>query len=185
MFKKYIKKSITGVYEIKNIQNNKRYIGSSSNIDRRWREHKTLLIQGNHINNQLQTDWNNSGEINFEFNILEITSKENKLIREQYYIERYKTYNSEYGYNKRRKNKIKSVTSCNFTITQKLKEIRLRNNLTLKQLSAISNVSYAYISDIENNKKCPTIDFVLKLCYALNCSVEDIFRINICNKNVI
>lgn len=31
---------LSGVYEIRNTLNNKRYIGSSINIYRRWRDHK-------------------------------------------------------------------------------------------------------------------------------------------------
>ena len=32
-----------GIYKIENIINNKVYIGSSNNIERRWKEHKRLL----------------------------------------------------------------------------------------------------------------------------------------------
>ena len=34
---------ITGIYKIENKINNKKYIGQSKNIHRRWNQHKTLL----------------------------------------------------------------------------------------------------------------------------------------------
>jgi predicted GIY-YIG superfamily endonuclease len=58
---KEIKKSlhkISGVYEIKNTLNNKRYIGSSVNIQKRWYAHKRMLNLNTHPNKHLQAAWN-------------------------------------------------------------------------------------------------------------------------------
>lgn len=46
----------SGIYLIK--INDKIYIGSSANISKRWREHKTDLIAGRHKNMFLQRTWN-------------------------------------------------------------------------------------------------------------------------------
>lgn len=76
----------SGIYKIKNLQNNKIYIGSSNNIKRRWQKHKALLRHGKHYNSHLQASWNKYGESLFEFSIIEFCTLDNLLNREQYYI---------------------------------------------------------------------------------------------------
>lgn len=77
----------SGIYKIRNLQNNKIYIGSSNNIKRRWQKHKALLRYGKHPNSHLQSSWNKYGESLFEFSIVELCGVENLLNREQYYID--------------------------------------------------------------------------------------------------
>ena len=62
-----------GIYEIYNIKNHKRYIGSSINIERRWSEHLRSLNSNTHHSIKLQRAWNkaNDEEI-FKTNILQI-----------------------------------------------------------------------------------------------------------------
>ena len=59
-----------GVFQIKNIQNGKIFIDSSSNMNSKWNRHKMELRYGNHRNSELQSDWKNLGEDNFVFEIL-------------------------------------------------------------------------------------------------------------------
>lgn len=54
-----------GIYQITNIANGKRYIGSSQNIWRRWKRHTFMLRNGKHFNSHLQNAWNKYGEIYF------------------------------------------------------------------------------------------------------------------------
>ena len=78
----------SGVYQIRNTINDKIYIGSSINIEKRWVRHKRDLVKGNHRNRHLQRAWNKYGEENFEFSILEECEpiKEILLEKEQYYL---------------------------------------------------------------------------------------------------
>jgi group I intron endonuclease len=70
--------------------NNKVYIGSSKNIERRWKEHILSLNKNDKrkCNKNLQNDWNEFGRDSFEFIILEeclpqfLFRKENKWIKE-------------------------------------------------------------------------------------------------------
>lgn len=88
---------ISGIYMITNKINNKKYIGQSSNIYQRWTHHKSDLNNNRHHNCHLQSSWNKYGKDNFDFTILE-ECEENKLdIREQYWIQKYDSYNT--GYN--------------------------------------------------------------------------------------
>tara|TARA_B100000497_G_C7688947_1_gene418286 strand:+ start:1771 stop:2112 length:342 start_codon:yes stop_codon:yes gene_type:complete len=59
-----------GVFQIKNRLNNKILVDSSTNMESKWNRHKTELRFGNHRNKQLQEDWNNIGEANFEYKVI-------------------------------------------------------------------------------------------------------------------
>ncbi len=84
----------SGVYSIKNIINSKTYIGSTiMTIQKRTFHHISLLRANKHKNVYLQNAYNKYGEENFIIEILEITDKNNTLIREQYWIDKYKEEN--------------------------------------------------------------------------------------------
>lgn len=92
----------SGIYQIVNSVNGKRYIGSAVNILKRWQYHISFLRRNIHSNSYLQAAWNKyNGETTFNFQILEYCSKENLVAREQYWIDLLKSY--ECGYNLRPK----------------------------------------------------------------------------------
>lgn len=59
-----------GIYSITNKISDRIYIGSSIDIDRRWKEHVNNLNKDKHINHDLQDDWNLYGQDNFEFTVI-------------------------------------------------------------------------------------------------------------------
>lgn len=61
---------MSGIYEIVNLANGKRYIGSAKSFARRWAVHRCNLRKGKHHSAYLQSAWNKYGEANFEFRIL-------------------------------------------------------------------------------------------------------------------
>lgn len=87
---------ISGVYEIRNILNNHRYIGSSVNILKRFGEHLRMLTHNNHHSIYLQRAWNKYGKNKFEFNILETCEsiKDTILFLEQKYLDLNPEYNT-------------------------------------------------------------------------------------------
>tara|TARA_R110000765_G_scaffold259283_1_gene359451 strand:- start:91 stop:879 length:789 start_codon:yes stop_codon:yes gene_type:complete len=58
------------IYEIKNKTNNRIYIGCTTQLERRWREHKGSLERGRHENGLLQKDYNKYGKDAFVYSIL-------------------------------------------------------------------------------------------------------------------
>jgi len=98
---------VSGIYSIRNKTNNKRYIGSSVNISKRWNTHKRYLRKQMHDNIHLQSSWNSYGEENFIFEIIEENISEEYLIeKENFYLEFYEigingsnVFNSSKGYN--------------------------------------------------------------------------------------
>lgn len=101
------------IYIIRNIVNNKIYIGSAVYFPGRKAGHLSKLRKGKHTNKHLQNAWNKYGESNFIIDILEkipytndTTFKTLLLEREQYYLDTYlyaKENTSDFflrGYNK-------------------------------------------------------------------------------------
>lgn len=81
-----IPEGTAGIYEIRNIANGKRYVGSSKHMERRFREHRKELKAGSHYSISLQNAWIKHGECGFEFKALafleqsELRSTEQRLI---------------------------------------------------------------------------------------------------------
>jgi len=77
----------TGVYQIKNVVNDKVYIGSAVYLKRRLNTHRNLLGKNQHHCKQLQEEWNQFGPEVFIFDILENCKIETRIEREQYYMD--------------------------------------------------------------------------------------------------
>lgn len=89
-----------GVYIITNIINNKVYIGSTTqSFRRRYTQHFYQLQTKNHCNEYLQNSWMKYGNSSFIFDILELCNKKDCLLREQYWLDFYQSWNPEKGYN--------------------------------------------------------------------------------------
>ena len=97
----------TGIYQIRNISNNKIFIGSSTNLAAIWNRQKFQLNYGSHPNTFLQKEWNEAGQDNFVFEILsEIKQDEDKQLNyqkdvkllEAMFIEEFKPFGDK-GYN--------------------------------------------------------------------------------------
>lgn len=80
----------SGIYIIRNLTNNKVYIGKSKNVNQRKNAHFSALKLNKHNNQHLQNSYNKYGKDNFEFDILEYCEEHLLPIKEMYYIELYK-----------------------------------------------------------------------------------------------
>ena len=77
----------SGIYLIKNIVNNKIYIGSAKDINRRWVQHKSSLRLQTHHSKKLQNGFNKYGVDAFVYSIVELCSEDAMMIKEQYWID--------------------------------------------------------------------------------------------------
>jgi group I intron endonuclease len=77
----------SGIYEIVNKANGKRYIGSAINIKRRWNVHRSDLRLGSHHSRALQRAWNKYGDDQFDFRVVELCAKGQLLSREQWHLD--------------------------------------------------------------------------------------------------
>lgn len=79
-------KNRSGIYEIKNMVTGDTYIGSSINLEDRWRRHRRDLRKGTHHSRYLNRAWNKYGEDKFRFTVLEFLSPKDLLTQESMYL---------------------------------------------------------------------------------------------------
>jgi group I intron endonuclease len=60
------------IYKIRNVVNNKFYVGSTTNTRERFRTHRSRLRKGTHHCRHLQASWNKYGEDCFKFEVQEV-----------------------------------------------------------------------------------------------------------------
>lgn len=82
-----------GIYQIQSIKKPERiYIGSSSNVYRRWQGHISQLKRGIHHSRKLQHHFNKYGEVDLQFSLLLGCDKDDLIKLEQYFFDSYKPY---------------------------------------------------------------------------------------------
>jgi len=87
---------ICGVYEIRCRTNGRIYVGSSIDVEARWKNHRCKLRVGSHGNIHLQRAWDKHGEEDFEFEVVEECGGEAQYDKEQ---ARFDMYNWEVLFN--------------------------------------------------------------------------------------
>lgn len=101
-----------GVFQIRNLVNDKVFVGSSLNLPGIINRHKFALGMGGHQNKALQAEWKEFGADNFVFEILdELTPvsdpqhdyREDLKQLEDLWLEKLEPY-GERGYNEKKKN---------------------------------------------------------------------------------
>lgn len=90
---------MSAVYCIKNEQNGKVYIGSALRVNFRFNQHRSLLRRNKHPNSYLQRAWNKQLEKSFKFSVIEHTTPTEQLVREQYWLDKFRSYLRCNGYN--------------------------------------------------------------------------------------
>jgi group I intron endonuclease len=75
------------------------YIGSSSNLDRRWYYHLRDLKRNDHCNVRLQKAFLKYGINSFRFNTIELCLPTELIAREQYWIDYFDSSNKLIGFN--------------------------------------------------------------------------------------
>lgn len=83
--------------------NNKVYIGSAVRFTKRFESHRRQLRNNKHANKHLQSSYNEHGKDNFIFEKILICEPKDLLMYEQKFMDFYKSYDKEFGYNIRRK----------------------------------------------------------------------------------
>ena len=151
------------IYQIKNKVNNKIYIGSTTNLERRWENHIHQLKNNIHHSIKLQKAWNKYGDDNFEFSIIEEFNSDNeddKYIKEQYYLDLYEPYTDK-GYNMSAvadtRKLFKRINSENSVFTKITKEVAIAIKRELcetdkqqKEIAEEFNVGRGVVSNIAN-----------------------------------
>ena len=101
----------SGVYQIRNLNNGRIYIGSAKRFQQRYSDHIKSLNKGTHHNKFLQNDFNKCGTDSFIFEVLEVVEGEQveRLLVEQNFIDQHYD-NQEDCYNFKQFSKAESRT---------------------------------------------------------------------------
>jgi group I intron endonuclease len=121
-----------GIYCIRNIINNKVYVGKSINIYERMRVHINYLNKkSSNENAHFINSWHKYGRNSFEYSVLEDLPRNEELIKERelYWITKFESTNPEKGYN------IRMDSSTGMIISEKT-----RKKLSDAQLKRWSNL---------------------------------------------
>lgn len=76
-----------GIYQIRNERNGKRYVGSSCDFTRRWKEHRGALRSRRHYNPILSRAWEKYGAESFRFSALLVCDERDLLFYENRVIQ--------------------------------------------------------------------------------------------------
>jgi len=96
-----------GVFQVKNVANDKVLLGSSLNLEGSLNKHRFMLKIGSHTNKALQQDWSEYGADKFTFDILETVKvvdspnfnlSDELTLLEQIWLEKLQPV-GEHGYN--------------------------------------------------------------------------------------
>lgn len=154
----------SGIYQIKNITNNKLYIGSSLRIKKRWQWHRSMLRLNKHYNSYLQNAWNKYGEKSFIFEIL-LEIKENLKENEQIFLDTLKP-----GYNiakeARHKSGFKQITrKKGFRHSEESKEkMRLNAKQRSKPIIAFNDIETIYFESLSDARRKGFRNDLVLLC---------------------
>ena len=93
---------LSGIYRIRNIVDDKNYIGYASSFNSRWRNHRNDLKRGSHKNSYLQRAWDKYGESSFEWIIVQELPCEENILKDMeiYWIAYFESFHGDgKGYN--------------------------------------------------------------------------------------
>jgi group I intron endonuclease len=110
----------SGIYQIRNLVNGKRYIGSAKSFKVRWAKHLGDLRLGRHHSAYLQRSWGIHGSGNFAFEIVELCAVPDLIQREQSWLDAHKP---EYNV---------SPTAANCTGVKHSDATKLKHTLAMK-----------------------------------------------------
>lgn len=164
----------SGIYFIKNLKNNKLYVGSAQDFDVRWYRHKRELNLNIHHCQLLQEAWNEDGCDSFIFERVEYVNKELLIKAEQIYLDNYwdggvNCYNkcriagSWYGnkHTDETKKQLSFAKQGSNNVGSKLTEqdvLQIKqhlfdNKLMIKEIAAIFNIDKTNISKMVNGER--------------------------------
>lgn len=86
------------VYAIRHNVTDRVYIGSSCNVDRRFKQHLYALQASKHVVDDMQKDYNEHGE-DFTLTILDTINDESESEKEYEWMDKYQSFTRGIGYN--------------------------------------------------------------------------------------
>jgi group I intron endonuclease len=154
----------SGIYEIVNLRDGKRYIGSAVSMDARFAVHRSSLKKTSHHSRHLQRAWNKHGSGSFVFRPLIVCAKRDLLFYEQRFIDAMRpAYNSA-----RVAGSCLGVKFSEETKAQLSAQRRAKNHMRGKKHTAetIAKMSQAKMGNTATKGKTRSVEAVAKTAAA-------------------
>lgn len=146
---------MTGIYKIENKVTGQVYIGQSTNIKRRFKDHMVRAFNNfpsnEQYNNELYIDLRRYGKENFTFMVIEECQKEELKEKEAYWIGVYNSYLNGYNLNSGHLHQ-EATIKFDETIIKEIQKILLESNITYEEIHKKYNISFGRISDINQGR---------------------------------
>jgi len=167
-----------GIYKITTKHNNKIYIGSSDNINKRIAAHLSRLRRNAHHSAYLQAVYNKYGKENLEISIIEILiDNKDKIKKEQYWLDLYQSYDRKFGYN------MSKNASCNTTGEKKAYQYDLEGNF-IKEWESINKaqqtLNLCSISAAMNDKNSHNLSGGFQWKYYKKDKIKSLLKLYCC-----
>lgn len=143
----------SGIYEIVNLVNGKRYVGSAKDFKVRWAKHLGDLRRGRHHSVYLQRSWDQHGEAAFSFKVVELCDVSDLIAREQDWLD---NSNPEYNI---------SPTAGNCTGVKHSEASKLKRSIATKGRKASPESVAKRVGQKRTAEQCARISAALKLAF--------------------
>lgn len=145
---------MTGIYKIENKINGKIYIGQSVWIEKRWVTHKNTATNkySQSYNYPLYKAIRKYGLDNFIFAVIEECEIYNLNQREIYWIDFYKSYDKNFGYNLTMGGNHSHPIALTFDEVEEIIKLLAETSLTQEEISNLYNISQRTVSSINNGE---------------------------------
>jgi predicted GIY-YIG superfamily endonuclease len=146
---------IQGIYEIVCSANNKKYIGSTTNLEYRWKQHLANLCRKTHHNKDLQKDFNRYGERQFSVRLVEECNQSDMGKREGAYL-RKASRTREAFYNNRFPVIRVLVDGTTYeSIREAARRVGLSERTIIKRAELQAHPTYTFPDDPERTNSIP------------------------------
>lgn len=152
------------IYKITNLNNGKVYIGQSSKLNSRIKQHFSALKKGEHQSKSMQSDWNEGNQLSWE--ILEEV-QDGAMNRELYWIEYYNSCNPEQGYNI-----IEPLKRGSTGVGATISRYRIQKGISQSAICKILGYDRVYYWRLEADKCRWLFEDVVKACDYLGISIK-------------
>ena len=130
----------SGIYKIICLPTGKIYVGSAINISARWQGHRSSLRLGKHHSRHLQNAWNKYGEAAFQHEVIELVLSSFLLEREQYWLDRLRSFDPDRGFNRSPTAGTTAGTPRSVEHRAKLSEVAKKRMADPERRAAVSRV---------------------------------------------
>lgn len=176
-----VNSKINYVYILKNVVNDKKYVGCTKKPYDRMKHHLSMLRSGNHINKKLQNDFDLYGENAFSFEIVDSSGSIEMFHAESSWMDFFNSYDENKGYNDKDKKVQRAIEKGTKSLIdgKKLRYMIKEKGYSYKDLAPYLNVTHSQMLSIMSSNSFYLTD-LYKIARMIEISEEEVEKLIIC-----